>query len=163
MSLKPSLELDHETLFCVNHPRVETSLRCNKCDSPICVRCAKLTPVGYRCKQCLQQQQAVFYTGLPVDYVIVFIVSLAVAAAGAYLVSFLGFFLALFVSPTAGILAADLSWRAVGRRRSHHLWIASCASIVIATLGVLTYRPYDTISLGIYVALAVSAAYGRLR
>ena len=49
MSLKPSLELDDEPIFCVNHPRVETGLRCNRCDNPICVRCAKLTPVGYRC------------------------------------------------------------------------------------------------------------------
>jgi phosphatidylserine synthase len=163
MSLKPRLELDQETFFCVNHPSVETGLRCNRCDSPICARCAKRTPVGYRCKQCLRQQQAIFYTGLPVDYIIVFIVSLVVAAAGAYLVSFLGFFLALFVSPTAGVLAANLSWQAVGRRRSHYLWVAACAGIVAATMGVLTYRPYDMISLGIYFALAVSAAYGRLR
>jgi uncharacterized membrane protein YecN with MAPEG domain len=161
MSLK--LEQDQEPTFCVNHPNVETNLRCNKCDAPICVRCAKLTPVGYRCPQCLRQQQAIFYTGLPVDYVIVFIVSLAVAGAGAYLVSFLGFFLALFVSPTAGVLAADLAWRAVGQRRSHHLWVAACAGIAVATLGVLTYRPYDMISLGIYLALAASAAYSRLR
>jgi uncharacterized membrane protein YecN with MAPEG domain len=162
MSLK--LEQDQEPTFCVNHPRVETNLRCNKCDNPICVRCAKLTPVGYRCQQCLRQQQAVFYTGLPVDYIIVFIVSLAVAAGGAYLVSLLGFFLlALFISPTAGALAADLAWRAVGQRRSHHLWVAACAGIAVATISVLTYRPYDMISLGIYLVLAVSAAYGRLR
>ncbi len=162
MSLKLSPESDKVTTFCVNHPRVETGLRCNRCDNPICAHCAKLTPVGYRCQQCLRQQQDIFYTGLPVDYIIVFIVSLAVAAGGAYLVSFLGFFLALFVSPTAGILAANLSWQAVGRRRSHHLWIAACAGIVVATMGVVMYRP-AMLRLGIYIALAVSTAYSRLR
>jgi phosphatidylserine synthase len=159
----PRLEMDEELTFCVNHPNVETILRCNRCNDPICVRCAKLTPVGYRCKKCLQQQQAVFYTGLPVDYVIVAVISLVLAAGGAYFVSFLGFFLAFFVSPAAGALVADLSWRAVGRRRSRYLWVVVCASIVVATMGVVLLRPYDLVSLGLYIALAVSAAYSRLR
>lgn len=164
-----------EPIFCVNHPKVETSLRCNKCNDPICVRCAKLTPVGYRCKKCLRQQQAVFYTGLPIDYVIVAAISLVIAAGGAYLISRVGLFLAFFLSPAAGALTADLAWRAVGRRRSRYLWVAVCASIVVATMGVALYQSgafkgYTVTSadllrldLGLYVALAVSMAYSRLR
>jgi hypothetical protein len=158
-------------IFCVNHPNVETGLRCNRCGDPICVRCAVRTPVGYRCQRCIREQQAVFYTGLPVDYIVAAVISLPTAAAGAYLISVLGFslfgiFFAFLISPAAGALVADLAWRAVGRRRSRYLWLVVCGSIVIATLGVALYRSGSNIfrlDLGIYLVMAVSAAYGRLR
>ena len=164
-----------EPLFCVNHPKVETGLRCNRCNDPICVRCAKLTPVGYRCKKCLQRQQSIFYTGLPIDYVIAAAISLVIASGAALLASYLGIFLAFFISPAAGVLVADLSWRAVGRRRSRYLWIAVCASIVVATMGVAFYqsgaleghtvtsRDLLRIELGLFVAMAVGTAYSRLQ
>jgi hypothetical protein len=171
-----STELPGELTFCVNHPSVETGLRCNRCGDPICVRCAVHTPVGYRCKKCIREQQAGYYTGLPVDYIIAALVSLPVAAAGAFLTSTLGWFLfAIFIGPAAGALVSDLAWRAVGRRRSRYLWLVVCGSIVVATLGVAVYRAGGfsghsltigrlfRLNLLIYVALAVSAAYGRLR
>ncbi len=159
--------------FCVNHPNVETRLRCNKCGDPICVRCAVRTPVGYRCPKCIKQQQAIFYTGVSTDYLIAAIVSLLGGVVGAYIISYLGYFFALFVSPVAGALVADLAWRTVGRRHSRYLrWVVG-GSIVVATLGValyqagglsgLTFTQLLRLDLGIYVALAVSAAYGRLR
>jgi hypothetical protein len=163
-----------ELVFCVNHPSVETALRCNRCGDPICVRCAVRTPVGYRCPNCVKQQQAVFYTGLPVDNIIAAVVSLPAAAAGAYIASFLGFF-AILVSPIAGALVADLAWRAVGKRRGRNLWLVVCVGIVVATLGVALYqggffsgRPLVRalgfrLDLTIYVVMAVSAAYSRLR
>jgi hypothetical protein len=154
-----------ELTFCVNHPTVETRLRCNRCGDPICPRCAVRTPVGYRCKKCIREQQATFYTGLPVDYIIAAMISFPTAVAGAYITSFLGFFFAFFISPAAGALVADLSWRAVGRRRNRYLWLVVCGSIVLATLAVALYqaRGLLRIDLGIYVVMAASAAYGRLR
>jgi hypothetical protein len=171
MSKEHSLKLDQELTFCVNHPSVETGLRCNKCGDPICVRCAVRTPVGYRCPKCIREQQAVFYTGLPVDYIVAAVVSLPVAVVGAYLTSLVGFFIAFFVSPVAGVLVADLAWRAVGRRRSRYLWVVVCSAIVVATLGVALYQAGAIVTsadllrldLGIYVIMAMSAAYSRLR
>lgn len=172
---KEGPELDQELTFCVNHPSVETGLRCNKCGDPICARCAVRTPVGYRCQKCIRQQQAVFFTGLPLDYIIAAVVSLPTAAAGAYIISFLGFFFAIFVSPVAGALVADVAWRAVGRRRSRYLWVVVCGAVVVTTLGVALYqagafsggivtsRELFRIDLGIYLFMALSAAYGRLR
>jgi hypothetical protein len=169
------LEPAGELTFCVNHPTVATGLRCNRCGDPICVRCAVLTPVGYRCKKCIREQQAAFYTGLPVDYIIAVVVSVPLAAAGAYIASLLGIFLAIFVGPAAGALVADLAWRAIGRRRSRYVWLVVCASIIIATVGIslyqagafagraITYGRIFQLDLIVYVVLAVSAAYGRLR
>lgn len=37
---------------CTYHPNVRTRLRCSKCGTPICPRCAVETPVGYRCPAC---------------------------------------------------------------------------------------------------------------
>lgn len=37
---------------CTFHPTVRTRLRCGKCDTPICPRCAVGTPVGFRCPDC---------------------------------------------------------------------------------------------------------------
>ncbi len=47
---------------CYRHPQVETGLRCNRCNRPICPRCARQTPVGYRCPDCIGQVQS-HYTG----------------------------------------------------------------------------------------------------
>jgi hypothetical protein len=152
--------------FCVNHPTEETGLRCNRCGDPICARCAVHTPVGYRCKNCIKEQQTAFYTGLPVDYIIAAVVSFPLAIAGAFITALLGWFLfAIFIGPAAGALVADLSWRAVGRRRSRYLWLVVCASIVVATFAVAVFWVGYLFHIGliIYVALAVSAAYGRLR
>jgi hypothetical protein len=143
-----SPELAEGLAFCVNHPSVETGLRCNRCGDPICARCAVHTPVGYRCQNCIREQQSTFYTGLPVDYIIAAVVSFPLAVAGAFITSLIGFFfLAIFIGPAAGALIGDITWRAVGRRRSRYLWV-----------GYLIH-----IGLIIYTALAVSAAYGRLR
>src|SRR3972149_4976134 len=49
-------------LTCANHPTRETSLRCKRCNKPICASCAVLTPVGYRCRECVREQQAIFDT-----------------------------------------------------------------------------------------------------
>jgi hypothetical protein len=131
--------------------------------------------VGYRCPRCVREQQSIFYTGLPVDYIVAAIISLPMAAVGAYIASLLGFFFAFLISPLAGALIADLAWRAVGRRRSRYLWLTVCASIIVATLGVVLYQGgYFAgraltralslrIDLIIYVVMAVSAAYSRLR
>ena len=43
---------DIEERQCTYHPNVRTRLRCSKCGTPICPRCAVETPVGYRCPDC---------------------------------------------------------------------------------------------------------------
>ena len=67
--------MQEDTLFCANHPNRETVLRCNRCEKPICTECAVLTPVGYRCKECVRGQQKVFETASWVDLLIAFIIS----------------------------------------------------------------------------------------
>src|SRR5579859_4435315 len=102
--------------FCHNHPTVETTLRCNKCGQYICSRCAVRTPVGYRCKNCVYQQQNVFFTVKPLDYLIT-------AAVGALLGGVIGLvlsqllLLALILGLPAGGLIAEVAFRLTGKRR----------------------------------------------
>jgi len=107
-------------VVCANHPERETSLRCNRCGKPICSRCAVLTPVGYRCRECVRGQQAVFETAKPFDYA----AALAIAAVGiglaTRLLGFLGFW-GLLASPIAGGAIAEAVRWATGRRRSRRL------------------------------------------
>ena len=164
-----------EPLFCVNHPNVETTLRCNRCGDPICVRCAIRTPVGYRCPRCVREQQAAFYTGTALDYPIAALIALPLAATGAYFISFVGFFFAFFLSPVAGAIVSEAVWYGVRRRRTRHLWLVVGISIIVATLLVALYQAglfagYPLVlgrllrlDLGIYGVMATSTAAARLR
>ncbi len=132
-----------ETLFCTVHPTIETSLRCNKCGRPMCVKCAKRTPVGYRCKECVRGQQQIFYTAQPFDLVLQGVSSLILGAVGAVLVGFIGgslgfigWFIAFVGASAAGALIADVAHRVASRRRGHYSWLVVAAGIVAGSVAV---------------------------
>lgn len=47
-----------EAMFCYRHPKVETVLRCGRCERPICTKCAILGPAGPRCPECAKTNVA---------------------------------------------------------------------------------------------------------
>ncbi len=47
---------------CYRHPDVETGLRCNRCNKPICPQCAQRTPVGFRCAECIAELENRYYS-----------------------------------------------------------------------------------------------------
>ena len=161
--------LDDGVLYCTNHPKVETMLRCNRCGEPICSRCAVLTPVGYRCKKCVRGQQAVFYTGGTIDYAIGGVLALVLGGVAAYLIGMLGgWFFAIILGPTAGIGIAEAVRFAVRRRRSRHLWAVVGGGMVASGLIVLLYLGlfgglWAVIGIGIYLVTGVGTAVARLR
>ena len=83
-------------LYCANHPNVETSLRCNNCEKPICPKCAVLTPTGYRCKECVHNQQKIFDTAQWYDYPLAIVIGGVLAFIGSQVVSYVGFFTIFF-------------------------------------------------------------------
>ena len=156
---------DDGVLYCVNHPKVETMLRCNRCGQPICSQCAVLTPVGYRCKQCVRGQQAAFYTGGPIDYVIAGALALVLGGLAAYVMGLLGsWFFAIILGPTAGIGIAEAVRFAVRRRRTRYLWAVVAGGMVVSALVVLLLVGFwAAIALTIYVVTGVGTAAARLR
>ena len=154
--------------YCTVHTSVETTLRCNKCGRPMCTRCAVRTPVGYRCKECVKGQQAIFFNSRPLDPVIQVVISLVLSAVAAALISLIsrglfwyGYLIAIFAGSAAGGVIADLAHRAVGRRRGRYSWLVVAGGIVIGALpmGLLG----GSIGWIIYLVAAPAAAVGRLR
>jgi hypothetical protein len=171
-----------QTLHCVNHPNVETYLRCNRCGDPICSKCAVRTPVGYRCRKCVQTQQAVFYADFgPVHYLITVLVALPLSLVAGWLIPSLGWF-AIILGPIAGsVIAQAVRW-ATRRRRGRYQWAVVCACIVVGALpwfllslsgtvlalgaqsGFAAFGPLlGLIWFLVYLVAAVGAAYGWLR
>lgn len=161
----PSTPTEGTALYCVNHPTRETLLRCNKCNRPICLDCAVQTPVGYRCKDCVRQQQAGFYNIQALDYVAAAVVSPVLGFAGALLTGTVGW-LTLFLAPIAGgLIAEGVQW-AARRRRGRYLWLICGAGILLGTgvAALLFARTlWAFLWLGAFAALAIGTVYARLR
>jgi hypothetical protein len=127
------------TTYCANHPQVESNLRCNRCEKPICTRCAVLTPTGYRCKECVRGQQKVFDTAQWYDYPLAFALAALLAFLGSRLIPFLGFF-TLFIAPIAGGIIAEVVRFVVRRRRSQRLFqISALATALGSSIYLLIY------------------------
>jgi hypothetical protein len=153
-------------MYCANHPNIETTLRCNKCEKPICARCAILTPTGYRCKECVRGQQKVFETALWVDYPIIFVV----VAILAYLISLVAFRLGFFIillAPIAGGVIAEIARLVTRHRRSKRLFILAAVAAVVGCIPLALQFLLNFSLLGFvwhaaYTVLMTSALYTRL-
>jgi hypothetical protein len=173
-----------ETLYCYIHPNRATVLRCNRCERPICTEDAIRVPTGYRCPNCIREQQKVFDTAQMRDYVVAFIIAAvgsAIASGVVLLVS--GFFFGLavvFLAPGAGVLIGNLVLSSTGHRRSRALFATAAAGVVVGALPALLLisLPALLLVLGggfgglmsllpaiwevVYLFLAVPAAYTQI-
>lgn len=122
--------------YCANHPGVETTLHCSRCDKPICARCAVLTPTGYRCKECVRGQQKIFDTAQWSDYPLAMIIGAGLAFVGSLIVPYLGFF-TLFIAPVAGVIIAEAIRFVTRRRRSKRLFQLVAVAVVVGCLPLL--------------------------
>ena len=169
---------DTETLYCANHPHTATSLRCNKCNKPICTKCAVLTPVGYRCRECVRGQQQVFETVVWYDYAVAGVLAAVLGGlAGALLVNLSWF--TIFLAPVAGGVIAEIVRLAVRRRRGRNLFLVAAGAYVVGclplfALGLLAvlvgrqggFGGFGLLQLlwpAVYTALATGTFYSRLR
>lgn len=162
------------TLHCYVHPTRETSLRCKRCDKPICASCAQRTPTGYLCKDCVNQHKKTFDTALWYDYLAGFATtSILSFFAGGLLVlisSFVGFFMIFIsfaVAGGAGVFITNIALRVTSKRRSRWLFITCAAGVVLGVLPMVFYLfltggMYSIIMILIYALVATSTVYTRL-
>jgi hypothetical protein len=161
-------------IYCANHPTVETTLRCNRCNKPICAKCAVLTPTGYRCKECVRGQQKIFETAQWYDFILVFFISLILSYVGSRIVTFIGFF-TIFLAPVVGVVIAEACRLAVRKRRSNRLFLLAAVASVLGTLPVVLItvvgvlfsgRGFNNLLgllwLGIYLFFVPSTVYYRM-
>ncbi len=130
-----------ETLYCYVHPNRPTTLRCNRCERPICTECAVRTPTGYRCRECVRLQQKKFDTAEWYDYIVAFIVAAVGSgiASGLVLLASGIFFglLVLFLAPGAGAVIGNLVLRFIKNRRSRSLFLTAAVGMVAGALPAL--------------------------
>jgi hypothetical protein len=154
-------------LHCIDHPQRETALRCNRCGAPVCTDCIVRTPVGFRCKECIKAQQAVFFNAQWYDYPIAALISFGLSIPAAVMASVAGWWFAMIISPLAGGLIGGIVHWAIGRRRGRWIWLLVSVCVVIGALVALTLvslrGSFALISIGIYAATAAGAAIGVLR
>ncbi|MEZ4865269.1 MAG: B-box zinc finger protein [Caldilineaceae bacterium] len=169
--------LADELIYCPQHPTVATQMRCNKCGKLICLKCAVQTPVGYRCRTCVYQQQNVYFNAKGHDDLLAFVIALGLALVSTPIVAIIAdsfyfgaFYLAFLGGPGAGAILVQLIRAAVGRRRSRYtgyfvlggLMTGVLVGIGVALLGagllVLTNLP-----MWIFVGMAATTAYRMLR
>ncbi|MCY4092901.1 MAG: DnaJ domain-containing protein [Caldilineaceae bacterium] len=163
-----------ESLTCANHPDRETLLRCNKCGNPICMECAVRTPVGYRCTNCVREQQNIYFNALGRDNIVALGVGFIVSLIGAPIIGFLlssigffGFFIAFIAGSGAGTLLARIIRRAVGNRRGRKLPHFALAGTL---LGVAPWALFFLLAGGrgfltmlIFAGLVIASAFPQLR
>ena len=160
-----------QTLSCANHPGRSTQLRCNRCGKPICSSCANSTPVGYRCPECIREQEDVYFTATPFNYLLAVLVALPLSLVAGWLATLLGFW-SIFLAAFAGTLIGRVAFQAAGRRRGRWLphLVTACVIIgaVLPALPFLVALLFGHFSLqllftGIYIVMATGAAYYQMR
>jgi len=162
---------------CFYHPSVETELRCNKCGKYICPKDAVRTPVGYRCRGCVKEQQDIYFTATPIDYVVAAVVTFVLSMIAAVIIPALGFF-AIFAAPIAGTVIAEGVLRTSGKRRGRYIWaVAIGCMVVTAAMRIFTlpemqmalyFRIFDGVAMSliwmaVYLIIAGGIVIARLR
>lgn len=173
--IPPEVDLDEdEVLTCHWHPQTETNLRCYRCNTPICVKCAQRTPVGYLCPDCQRNRKRRFEKTRPHDYVVAGLTSLILGGVASLIPTLGSWWFVLFLSPLAGTLISEAAWRLVGRRYGQHLWWIIAGGITLGALPSLLvslgYLPVAGVwGLGsillrlLHIAMAAGSAITRLR
>lgn len=179
-SATASTVIDHapaETLelVCYRHPGRETSLRCYKCNKPICSECTVKTPVGYLCPDCYREAEDTFFNARPIDYLLAVLVALPLSLLAGWLVTrfgsgFIFFILIFFIGGAVGGFIGRATKRVIGGRRGRYIPHAVAGCVILGAvlpalplvLAVLFGNPgaiFGLIGPGIYLATAVSSAF----
>ena len=178
LSIETTASVGTDTvIYCPQHPTVETQMRCNKCGKLICLKCAARTPVGYRCRDCVYQQQNVYFNAKGHENAVAFLVSFGLTCLAIPLVALISdsfyfgaFYLAFLAGPSAGALLAQSVRLAVQRRRSRymHYFLAGgmIVGLLVAALGrfvVLDLVLLVELPVLLFAFLAVTTGYQLLK
>jgi len=158
--LIPAAEPDEDIITCPVHPREVATLRCNRCGRPMCTKCAVRTPVGYRCRECVRQQQDKFFDAQALDYVIAGVASVVISFVGAFVLARFGFgffmiFIAFFVSSAVGGAIGAIVRTLTRKRRGRYTPLVVAAGVIVGALPSLLINPIMTL---IFMFLATGTA-----
>ncbi|MGE0059164.1 MAG: hypothetical protein AB7P33_02105 [Dehalococcoidia bacterium] len=157
-----------DIVYCARHPQVETTLRCGRCDTPICPRCLVQTPVGARCRDCAGIRRIPTYNLTPLMMAralgAAVVSGVTIGAAWGYLLSGLGGFgfFSFIVGIGIGWAVAESISVATNRRMGPPL--AACAVLAVVLCYFTRNLVLDDVlilrnDIGGYIAIGVAAFY----
>ncbi len=163
---------------CATHPKVETNLRCAKCDKPICPLCMVQTPVGVRCRECAKLKRLPTYEVAFPHYLkavgVGFGLAIVLGIAWGLLREILPFYFPFLLAAGVGYAIGEVVSLSVGRKRGLGLQVVAGVSVVLGYLvsnirlseGILIFSisfGYDLLYNLLALALGVFIAVTRLR
>lgn len=171
------------TKYCAKHTKVETSVTCASCGTPICTKCMVYTPVGVKCRECGLSRGGTLFTIRP-ERMILAAVTALVAGAIAALLGGTSFFYAIFIAVPYGYFAGQTIIKAAGMKRGLKLEIIAGVGMVIGALAfklipgliagksllivtsrILSFGPQSLLSVILWatVAIAIGCAISKIR
>ncbi len=161
---------------CYRHPKVETLVRCGKCDRPICPNCMISGPAGMRCPDCASLRSTHLYQLHPARIALAAAASVIVGTIGATIIFYVGFFVFL-LGPAYGAIVAEAVLRSTGRKRGPMVEVVGVGGIVAGAIIAIGGRYHVFFALAgahpslliwllwplVGVALAISTCYSRLK
>lgn len=142
-------ETTADVFYCARHPSVETLLRCGRCETPICPKCAVFTDVGARCPTCAPRKKLPQFEVSPI-WLLRGAGAAIVAGAGVgglwggLLPGGLGFF-GIFLGLGFGWIIAEAIGLATNRKVGPTMQGAAVAGMVVAYLVRNVVAGYDII------------------
>ena len=159
---------EHEAgvTYCARHKDTPTSLRCGRCETPVCPRCRIHGPVGIRCLDCGRPPQLPQYevsTPLILRAVGASLL-VGIAGGGVLLLLFLigfGLFFYLIAAAGFGYVVSEATSYAANRKRGRTLAIIAVVATVVGHVPVIALTGLLHLLLG--AAIAAFVAFVRLR
>lgn len=151
--------------YCYRHPETETGLHCVQCGRPICVRCSHPAAVGQLCPDCRRGRRAPNYQLSSGSLIKGATVAFVVSAIASVVVGRIPFFFMLFLGPAAGeLVMRTVDWATRNKRgRALQLVVSIALAAGAAAAVVSGYASLLSLSLWIYLVLAIGTASARLR
>ena len=155
--------------YCSRHSDTVTSLRCVRCEDPICTQCMVSTPVGFRCRECGQVRPSPVYDVSTAYLARAMGASLGIGAVAGVLLALLRLVLYGYLSGIAlaglGLARAEgVSW-AANRKRGRTLQYVAAGGMAATLLVMVLFNGYwyggflnlfDIIGAGVGIYLAVT-------
>lgn len=139
---KPPLAAE-QVLHCARHPSTVTYLRCASCNTPICVRCQVMTPVGAKCPDCARVPLNPKFRFGVLDGVLAAIICLVgglvlglLASAVAASLAPLRDLLEIFFPTLAGLALAEALRKVIPAKRSVVLSILLALGVLLAWIAM---------------------------
>lgn len=128
-----------QVLHCARHPSSVTYLRCASCNTPICLRCQVMTPVGAKCPDCARVPLNPKFRFGVLDGALATVMCLAggivLGLVASVLAAFLGplrDLLVIFFPALAGFILAAAVRRAIPTKQSILLSVFVAIGVLLA-------------------------------